>query len=185
MKLKVCSYPVDWDLHQILVLPVFEDQLPPQGSTGRIDFRLQGLITGMILENLFSPQESWLLMNLTGKLAEAILLAGAGKHQQLNLDRVANWSEEICRKVVRAGGKFFSLAIDQLYQDSFFLKDYSEALLKAFLPLRTERINLYCGEKLAPKLAQELERWLHHLHFTEEVELEISWSPEVLGRKER
>ncbi len=183
MKLRVCSYPVDWDLHQILALPVFEDQLPPRGSTGRIDFRLQGLITGMILENLFPPQENWLLMNLTGKLASSLFLVGAGRREQLNLQLVARWSEQVCQKLVKAGAKFFSLAIDQLYLDNFFLKDFCEALLKAFLSLPAERINLYPGEELAPKLSKEVERWLYHFRSQRELELEIVWTPELLKRR--
>ena len=78
MKIIACAYPADWAFDDTIALPVFLDQVPPRGIAGRIDFRLQGLISGLMLEQLVNKDDPWLLISPDRKVAPELLLVPAG-----------------------------------------------------------------------------------------------------------
>ena len=182
MKIKICAYPVDWTEQEALAVPVIIDQIPPQGSLGRLDFRLKGLITGMLWEELFEKGESWLLINLAGKITQALLLEVAGQKNNLSLELLQNWCERAINKLLGAGAKKPSLAIDNLFHDFFPMKDFTGAVIKPLVKKLPAQVDIFTGKEKANGFFQETERWLHHFQLEKPVELELCWTPDFLSK---
>ncbi len=183
MRVVACAYPPDWSLRETIALPVFLDQMPPRGETGRMDFRLKGLISGLALQELFEGNGDWLLIDFNRQLAPQIFLIALKQSRNLSLDQVAGWLDQACRKLARAGARNCGLAISDLYRGNFTIKEFSEAVLRALVDQPLDRVKLYAGFELAELLAQELGRWVAHLRPEKPVELGIHFLPEFFEEK--
>jgi len=183
MKITACAYPPDWSLQETIALPVFLDQMPPKGDTGRMDFRLKGLISGLALQELFEGNGDWLLIDSKRPLAPQIFLIALPESKNLGLDKVSRWLEKTCSKLAQAGARNCALVIGDLYRRNFTIKEFSEAVIKALLNRPMERVKLYVGFEIAEILAQELSRWLSHLRPEKPVEMGIDFLPEFFEEK--
>lgn len=183
MKMIAATYPPDWSLKETVALPVFTDQVPPRGVTGRIDFRLQGLISGLILERLFAKEDYWLLINPERTVAPELFLVPLGKSDSLSLDKVSNWFQRVCAKLAGAGARRYALAAEDLYRPEFGIKDFSGALIKSLARYPLEEIKLYANPELAEKLVQELGRWSYHFKTENPIELSVANIPDAFEVK--
>ncbi len=183
MKIVTCAYPPDWSLRETIVLPVFVDQVPPRGATGRIDFRLRGLISGLALQELFEGNGDWLLIDKNRPLAPQIFLISLGHSRELSLPTVDAWLGKACSTLVAAGARNCSLAIGDLFRENFSLKEFSESVIKALIAEPLEKVKLYAGYGLAEMLGSELSRWVSHLRPGKPVELSTDLLPEFFEEK--
>jgi len=183
MRLIAATYPPDWSLKETIALPVFMDQVPPRGGTGRIDFRLNGLISGLILEQLFEKEDYWLLINPERMVAPELFLAPLGKTESFNLEKAANWFQRVARKLAGAGARSFALVAEDLYRPEFGLKDFSGALIKSLVSYPFEQVKLYASPGLAEKLVSELGRWAYHFQAGNPLELGVAKIPDAFEVK--
>jgi len=184
MKAVACAYPADWAVKETVALPVFTDQIPPKGATGRIDFRLQGLISGLIMEQLVDKDDYWLIINPNRMVAPELLLVPLGSTETLGLEKVSVWFQKVCEKLSGAGAKNFSVAVGDLYRPEFQMKEFSGVLIKCLLKFSFEQVKFYSRLDLAEKLVQELNRWKYHFKDEQPIELDLVDIPEVFGEKQ-
>jgi len=184
MKILACAYPPDWAPRETLALPVFLDQLPPRGLAGRIDFRLNGLVSGLILEQLLNKDDPWLLLNPERMVAPELLLVPIESHEQLDLARSERWFSKTADKLFAAGARSFSLALQDLYRPEFPVREFAGGLLRSLLGHEFEVVKFYTDLELAEKLLQEFNRWLYHYQSKTPVEFMRKDYPEVFEAKE-
>jgi len=183
MRMVACAYPPDWAVKETVALPVFSDQVPPRGLVGRIDFRLNGLISGLILEQLIRKDDYWLLINSERMVAPELLLVPAGPAAAIDLEKVSRWFQRACAKLAGAGARRYSIAVNDLYRFEFSPKDFAGSLIKTLADYQPEEVRLYVNLDLSELLIQELSRWLHHLQIDGRVELLQSVVPEPFQEK--
>jgi len=183
MKMVTCAYPPDWSFSETLALPIFLDQIPLRGVAGRIDFRLGGLISGLLLEELLERNEDWLLINSARRIAPELFLIPAGQSQELNLEKVFQWMRRACDKLKGALVKECALGIGDLYRREFGMREFSQAIIQAVNSSELEVVKLYVEFELAEKLAKEINRWLFHSSIEKPVELKVVLVPEFLMEK--
>ena len=183
MKLLTCAYPPDWSFSETVALPIFLDQIPLRGMAGRIDFRLGGLISGLLLEELLARNEDWLLINSARRIAPELFLIPAGKSEELNLEKVFQWMRRAFGKLASAGVKECALGIGDLYRREFGMREFSEAIIQAVNFFQLEVVKLYVEFELAERLAKEINRWLFHSSTEKPVELKLVLVPEFLLEK--
>ena len=185
MKITACAYPPDWAQNEMLALPVFSDQAPARGIAGRIDFRLNGLISGLILEQLLKKDDPWLLINLERKVAPRLLLASAGEADALTLDSSAKSLQRTAAKLFNAGARSYALDVGDLYRPEFPIREFAGNVLRSLIPYQLEQVKLYVGLNLADKLVQELGRWLHYYKPEAPVEFSLRVIPEMFEEPEK
>jgi len=185
MKVIACAFPPDWAVRETLALPVFLDQVPPKGLAGRIDFRLNGLISGLLLERLLGKDDPWLLLNPERMVAPELLLVPLGNHEALNLERVERWLNKTTDQLFAAGARSFALAVQDLYRPEFPSREFAGSLLRSLLRCQFELVKFYTDLDLAEKLVQEFSRWMYHYQSETPVEFSVRDIPEVFGAKDQ
>jgi hypothetical protein len=177
MRMVACAYPPDWAVKETIALPIFSDQVPLRGLAGRIDFRLNGLISGLLLEQLIQKDDYWLLINPERIVAPELLLVPAGLAASVDLEKVSRWLQKVCAKLAGAGAQRYSIAVNDLYRFEFSTKDFAGLLIKTLADYQPEEVRLYVNLDLSELLVQELSRWLHHVKIDGTVELMRSVVP--------
>ena len=90
-----------------LIINLFEEVSQPGGATGAVDKALDGVISQLIASGEIKGKLGELnLIHTLGKIpARRVLVAGLGKQQDLNLDRVRRIAGEACRFLRKKGVK--------------------------------------------------------------------------------
>ncbi|MEZ4599107.1 MAG: M17 family peptidase N-terminal domain-containing protein [Syntrophotaleaceae bacterium] len=120
----------------------FEDQRPLQGSAELLDWRLNGVLTRLLLDgNARGAPGEFILVRSNGKLNAAwALFAGGGKRSHLAPFTYSGLIEGALEHCRRAGFRRIALCLSALVeQDDGWLQDLAQDLLG---PGQDEQVNL-------------------------------------------
>lgn len=86
---------------QLFVATLFEDEKPPRGLTGLLDWHLNGKISSFILEEIFSGRfGEKLLFNVSSRLPwERYMLVGMGFHSEITPENYGEISNIIISSI--------------------------------------------------------------------------------------
>lgn len=92
MQLNISTENPDLPKHECLVLGLFADEKPPRGTTGFIDWRLNGMISREIKQGRISGAfEEKTVIPFPQRIgAEILLLLGLGNTADINYDKIYN-----------------------------------------------------------------------------------------------
>ena len=101
MKTETFRQPLDDLVTDLLVTTIFEDERPPRGVTGLIDWRLNGFLSQTILSrNILGTHEEMNLIPVHHRLgARRLLLVGLGKKQDFTSLRARELSFRIASMI--------------------------------------------------------------------------------------
>jgi len=107
MELKVIIADVTEIEVDALIVNLFEEVSQPGGATGAVDKALDGVISQLIASGEIKGKFGELnLIHTMGKIpAKRVLVAGLGKQQDLNLDKIRRIAGETCRFLRKKGTK--------------------------------------------------------------------------------
>ena len=105
MEIKVVSGDITRLDVGAIIVNIFEGETSPGGATGATDGALDGAITKLIEEGEIKGKrgEMTLIHTLDRMVPARVLVAGLGKKEDFDLDRVRAVSAESCRRLRRAG----------------------------------------------------------------------------------
>jgi hypothetical protein len=168
LQVLISKLPVDRLFHEPVGIPVFADQLPLRRTAGRLDWRLRGLLSRMLLEEILCPGPPFLLARSPKSAFPAVMVFWAGEFQNLSLKEIAKWTEWASCTMAQAGAKFFSLAAWDLFDESRPISEFASKVLEGLhLGLAGPEQSMARGVRLVwePKSAelflQELRRARH------------------------
>ena len=170
IQLVLSSAPIDEVPGKVAVLTFFEDQRPLQGSTGLIDWRLNGRVSDMILQGRLGGHfaES-LIMPSQGRLAsDEILLFGLGRHEAFSEREMEKGFSQLIEKLCRLKSTQCVVSFRELAKDFMgwrgVLRNFMNALAQR---AKGEDIEIVCTED--PQWIHEAKR--RNMDFGPEVEL--------------
>ena len=119
MKLNISTENPDLPKHKCLALGIFEDEKPPRGICGFIDWRLNGMISREIKrERIRGEFEEKIIIPFLPRIgSEMLLLFGLGKVSDINYDKIYNAAYLVTKTV------------DKMALDSFAFDLYGEGRL--------------------------------------------------------
>jgi len=165
LQVLVSKLPVDRFFHEPVGIPVFADQLPLRRTAGRVDWRLRGILSRMLLEEILCPGQPFLLARSPKSAFPAVMVFWAGEFQSLSLKGIAEWTEWATCTMAQAGAKFFTLAAWDLFDESRPISEFASRVLEGlYLGLTGPEQSMARGVRLVwePKSAepflQELRR---------------------------
>ncbi|MBI2982448.1 MAG: hypothetical protein HYY44_09225 [Deltaproteobacteria bacterium] len=154
IQLVLSSAPLDEVPGKLALATFFEDIRPLRGSTGLIDWRLNGRLSELILQGRLSGSfEESMIMPVSGRLAaDEILLFGLGTAADLSEDRVEAGFARLMDKLCRLRSPVVVLSLGDLADD--FMRWRS--LLRTFMnqvnqKMEREDLQIICAED---------ERWI-------------------------
>jgi hypothetical protein len=130
MKILVSDQHVDRLFHEPVGIPVFSDQRPLSRSTGRIDWRLGGLLSRMLIEEILGPGPPFLLSRAGAKAFPAVMLFWGGEFKKLSQQGVADWTKRASRTMARAGARSFTLAVWDLFDENSSVLDFAAKVME-------------------------------------------------------
>ena len=107
------SKHVDDLVTDLVVTPIFEDERPPLGVSGLIDWRLNGFISRAILNGAVQgKKDEVVLLPLHPRLpARRVLLVGLGKKNQFSLNDVRHVAHRIAKTLKGLGTLDAAIAV--------------------------------------------------------------------------
>jgi hypothetical protein len=119
MQLNLSTESPDLPKHKCLALGIFEDEKPPRGICGFIDWRLNGMISREIKrERIRGEFEEKIIIPFLPRIgSEMLLLFGLGKVSDINYDKIYNAAYLVTKTV------------DKMTLDSFAFDLYGEGRL--------------------------------------------------------
>jgi hypothetical protein len=92
MQLTISTENPDLPKHECLALGLFADEKPPRGTSGFIDWRLNGMISREIKQGRISGEfKEKIIIPFPKRIgAEILLLFGLGNSQDINYDKIYN-----------------------------------------------------------------------------------------------
>ena len=119
MQLNLSTENPDLPKHKCLALGIFEDEKPPRGICGFIDWRLNGMISREIKrERIRGEFEEKIIIPFLPRIgSEMLLLFGLGKVSDINYDKIYNAAYLVTKTV------------DKMALDSFAFDLYGEGRL--------------------------------------------------------
>jgi hypothetical protein len=119
MQLNLSTESPDLPKHKCLALGIFEDEKPPRGICGFIDWRLNGMISREIKrERIRGEFEEKIIIPFLPRIgSEMLLLFGLGKVSDINYDKIYNAAYLVTKTV------------DKMALDSFAFDLYGEGRL--------------------------------------------------------
>ncbi|MBI2082570.1 MAG: hypothetical protein HYT76_03280 [Deltaproteobacteria bacterium] len=159
IQLVLSSAPLDEVPGRVALATFFEDSRPLRGSTGLIDWRLNGRLSELILQGRLSGgfAES-MIMPAAGRLAtDEILLFGLGPITELSEDRLETGFSRLIDKLYRLRSPVVVVSLGDLARD--FMEWRS--ILRSFMnqvnqKLEREDLQIVCAENA--KWIQEARR---------------------------
>jgi hypothetical protein len=119
--LKITSDNLDDIDNELALVLTYQDQRPLKGQAGLLDWRLNGYLSRLILNNRFMGQ--WgeaLLMPSNGRVgAKELLVLGLGASQQIGDQNIPNYVSMILEKLLRKKNPSFCLSLSDLVQGMF------------------------------------------------------------------
>lgn len=125
MHVMVSNVPVDRMYRDPVAIPVFADQLPLRRAAGRIDWRLGGLLTRLIIEDIISPGRPFLLERESAKSFPAVMVFPSGARKAMSMTGIKAWIEWASGTMARAGARFFNIAVWDLYDNEGLISDFA------------------------------------------------------------
>lgn len=159
IQLVLSSAPLDEVPGRLTLATFFEDVRPLKGSTGLIDWRLNGRISELVLKGRLSGAFSEsIIMPASGRLAaDEILLFGLGLASELSEGRLESGFSALIDKLYRLRSPVIVLSLGDL------AKDFMEwrSLLRSFMnqvnqKMEREDLQIVCAEDA--KWIQEAKR---------------------------
>ena len=119
MQLNLSTENPDLPKHKCLALGIFEDEKPPRGICGFIDWRLNGMISREIKNKRICGEfEEKIIIPFLPRIgSEMLLLFGLGKVSDINYDKIYNAAYLVTKTV------------DKMALDSFAFDLYGEGRL--------------------------------------------------------
>ena len=185
MPLTILLYPGPADRRYAdpIALPVFNDQRPPRGVAGWVDWRRGGLISQWLEEHPWRESDLHLIHH-PAKAFPTLLLRPSGQFEALSAQRIIDIIADLIAASARAGLTRFSLAIADLFPEDTALKDFAEDVFEGLAKGlagprgdRVEMIRLFWRESDAEALVRELRRFRHHLEKAESWEVLLETDP--------
>lgn len=170
IQLVLSATPLDEIPGKIALATFFEDVRPLKGSTGLIDWRLNGKISQLILSGKISGHfaES-IIMPAQGRLAtDEIFLFGLGTRGQLNESQLEDGFNKMIDKLTLLKSNDFVLSLGDFAQD--FMGWRSQ--LRCFMGALSQKL----GKREVQVVCSEDPRWIHearrrNMDFGPDVEL--------------
>ena len=120
-----------------VVSPVYSDERPLRGLAGHVDWRLNGFLSRLAMQDrLVGAPGEWLLVHTQGRLPYThLFLVGMGAKDQRSADGARTALGDVASKVALAGLHAFGIDLDEIAGDSmspedamvFFLESLSAA----------------------------------------------------------
>lgn len=111
--LEVVDQPADRLPGEVLVVPLFEDQRPLVGPVAVVDWRLDGVVTRMILAGELSGRQGEVLaMPTNAKFAAPwVILTGCGRRRSLDGRGYPSMAKRLLKLAARAGIREVALCL--------------------------------------------------------------------------
>jgi len=167
MKVLVTSIPVDQFYTEPIGLVVFTDIFPPHRETGRVDFRLSGIISRWIREGIVDPAspETVPFAPGSGAVFPALVVRGAGAFLDLSDLAVEDAIAGMTETLIATERPSFSIAARDLRLPNVAARQSAEAILNGLARAAKNAgissgrtIRLHWDEDEADLLVQELRR---------------------------
>lgn len=155
IQLLLSSAPLDEVPGKVALATFFEDVRPLKGTTGLIDWRLNGRLSELILQGKISGSfaES-LIMPAQGRLAaEEIFLFGLGRAQELNERQLEQGFVQLIAKLSLLKSPAFVISFGDLAKDFMGWR----SILRNFMTALSHQV----GEEDLQVFCAEDPRWIH------------------------
>jgi hypothetical protein len=178
MKIMVQDRNVDRAFQEPLAIPLFTDQRPPRRSTGRVDWKLGGMLSRMLLEEIIEPGLPLLLERGQVKPFPEIMLLCAGEYKNISDQGAVRWIQWALSTMALAGARFFTIAVWDLFDEQSTIQDFAARVLKGIrgglsglAHKRVNAVRLVWEPGTAELFIQELRRGMHRYPEMEEWEI--------------
>ncbi|HNY49918.1 MAG TPA: M17 family peptidase N-terminal domain-containing protein [Smithella sp.] len=143
MQLNISTENPDLPKHKCFALGIFEDEKPPRGICGFIDWRLNGFISREIKEKRIQGElEEKIIIPFPGRIgSEMLLLVGLGKVAELNYDKIYNAAYNIAQTVDKIGLDSFAFDLHGEGRSQLVTANIMEAMITGFFDFLSTDIN--------------------------------------------
>lgn len=159
IELILSSLAIDEVPGRMILATFCEDQRPLKGSVGLIDWRMNGKLSDLILNNRINGEFSDALMMPTqGRLtAKEVLLFGLGKNSQLSEERFEQIFPVMVQKLVKLKSRDLALTLGDLARDFMGWRTLLRSFVGSLVTQHgKDRYRVLCAEN--PKWVQEAKR---------------------------
>lgn len=121
MKFHFTSQPIDKLDCELLVLMHYENQVPFHGLLGLIDWRLNGRLSQLVIENHFSGKaKEMILMPAEHRFrAQKMILLGLGQHEHFRENHISQVFDYTFETIDRLKAKQIALSLNPLIPSQF------------------------------------------------------------------
>lgn len=153
--LVLSAVPIDEVPGRLALATFFEDVRPLKGSTGLIDWRLNGRLSGLILQGKISGgfTESLIMPSLGRLAARELLVFGLGPSPRLTEQRVQEAFAKVIDKIVLLKSQEFVTCFGDLAKDFMGWR----SLLRNFMTT----LSLQYGDRDLEVICAEDPRWVN------------------------
>ncbi|MDM7985750.1 MAG: M17 family peptidase N-terminal domain-containing protein [Smithella sp.] len=143
MQLNISTENPDLPKHKCFALGIFEDEKPPRGICGFIDWRLNGFISREIKEKRIQGElEEKIIIPFPSRIgSEMLLLVGLGKVAELNYDKIYNAAYNIAQTVDKIGLDSFAFDLHGEGRSQLVTANIMEAMITGFFDFLSTDIN--------------------------------------------
>jgi hypothetical protein len=172
MIILVTATPADQFYTDPLGIPVFEDIRPPHREAGRVDFRLNGLISNWIKDGTVDPGSATPTLFTPGTKDSfpMLVISGAGSFHELSAPAQERIIAGMIETLIRARLPLFGIAARDFKKDLTPARDSAEIILRGLAHgcdlagVHTgHTIRLHWDPEEADLLVREIKRFRYHL----------------------
>jgi leucyl aminopeptidase len=171
INLKITSDTLDEVDAQLALIFAYQDIRPLKGQAGRLDWRMNGYLSHLIMKNKFSGKMGEaLLMPSAGRVAaKEVLILGLGNSRELSDQNIPHFVSLILEKILRKKDRIFTLTLSDLAQGMFEWRN----TVRLFISMLSGKDEKYQVALLEPEELVEDAR-KRHMDFAYDVQVQYS-----------
>lgn len=171
LNLKITSDTLDEVDAQLALILAYRDIRPLKGQAGLLDWRMNGYLSRLMMENKFSGiLGEALLMPSGGRVAaRELLVLGLGNFREIGDQNIPNYVSLILEKILRKKDKAFCLSLSDLATGMFEWRN----TVRLFVSMLSGKEEKYQVSLLEPEeLVEDARR--RHMDFSYDVQVQYS-----------